>query len=162
MYADRRILTLRCMTTPSRTSQSRREWVSGRVRTRKRRTWIDTLRGRDSSLIKLVTSLFQADCHDRHGGVRRRALPGGGPGRYTSQRTLVEDQGFCGRRSSLERAPCLAGTPSISSPLGQRAWEGVGGHTKTFRHRRGGFVVLALLARTSPENYALTHGAHDP
>jgi hypothetical protein len=96
----------------------------------------DTLPGRDSSLIKLVTRLFQADCHEWHGGARRRALPGGGSGRYTSQRILIEDQGFCGRRSPSERAPCLAGTLSISSPLGQRAREGVGGHTKTVRHRR--------------------------
>ena len=37
----------------------------------------DTLRGRDSSLIKLVTRLFQADCHEWHGGVSRRAFAGG-------------------------------------------------------------------------------------
>ena len=82
-----------------------------------------------------------------HGGVRRRALPGGGSGGYTSQRILIEDQGFCGRRSPSERAPCLAGTLSISSPLGQRAWEGVGGHTKTVRHRRGGFRDCPMNAR---------------
>ena len=40
-----------------------------------------------------------------HGGVRRRALPGAaGPGRYTSQRILIRDQGFCGARSQSERA----------------------------------------------------------
>ena len=32
-----------------------------------------------------VTSLFQTDCLYSLGGVRRRASPGGGPGRYTSQ-----------------------------------------------------------------------------
>ena len=37
----------------------------------------DTLPGRDSSLIKLVTRLFQADCHEWHGGVSRRAYAGG-------------------------------------------------------------------------------------
>ena len=32
-----------------------------------------------------VASLFQTDCLYALGGVRRRASPGGGPGRYTSQ-----------------------------------------------------------------------------
>ena len=76
-----------------------------------------------------------------HGGVRRRTLPGAaGSGRYTSQRILIGDQGFCGARSQSERARrvCVAGTLSISSPLGQRAWEGVGGRFKTVHHRRGG------------------------
>ena len=40
-----------------------------------------------------------------HGGVRRRILPGAaGSGRYTSQRILIRDRGFCGARSQSERA----------------------------------------------------------
>ena len=77
MHAERRILTLRCMTTPSQTSRSRREWVSGRVRNPKKEDRTDTLPGRDSSLIKLVTRLFQADCHNRPRWCQLKGLAGG-------------------------------------------------------------------------------------
>ena len=97
-----------------------------RVHLKNRRTGSAPLGGRDSSLIKLATSLFHTDCLTEHGGVRRRDLPGGGPGGCTSQRVWSKTRvSVAGAHGQSARA-VSAGTLSISSPQGQSAWEGVG------------------------------------
>ena len=144
MYACGQILTLRCMTTPSQNFVIMKGvglWARAHL---KKEDGTDTLRGRASSLIKLVACLFQTDCLHAHGGANQRVMPGGGPGCCTAQLALTSRALWRGEQTLRFRARAPWGQELRAPPARRDNAPGKesGCRLNTVRNRRVGFSGL--------------------